>query len=174
SGESPQASDFPQGSARLIERGGSAGAAVALRAFLSCHGVFRGLALASPPESTLTVNADALRSRMRNTSLPSANSSPGVRRVGAEMRVPLTWVPFVLSRSSIVAVPWATVMRAWRRETVVPSMTSEQSASRPATCSPSGSGKDCFIHSTSIVAGAERVSGKLVTWAQNAYPVLYA
>jgi len=40
--------------------------------------------------STLTVNADELRSRMRSTSLPSANSLPGASRVGAEMRVPLT------------------------------------------------------------------------------------
>ena len=40
--------------------------------------------------STLTVNADELRNRARNTSLPSASSSPGASRVGAQMRAPLT------------------------------------------------------------------------------------
>lgn len=54
------------------------------------HFFICGSSLGFVEESTLTVNADELRSRTRNTSLPSANSSPGASRVGAEMRFPLT------------------------------------------------------------------------------------
>ena len=66
---------------------------------------FRSLSPDSLTGSTLTVRAEELRILTSSTSVPSATSFPGMIRVGAEMRVPLTCVPFVLSRSSIVAAP---------------------------------------------------------------------
>jgi hypothetical protein len=122
--------------------------------------------------SAMTVGADRLRTLTRRTSVPNATSSPGASRVGEEMRMPLTRVPFVLPRSSIVALPETTVIRACRRDAVVASMTSEHSTSRPAMCSPSVRGSACFRQTSSIVAGCASVGGVQVTLAQNAYPVL--
>src|SRR5207237_7243921 len=73
---------------------------------------FRSLSPAFLSSSTLTVNADGLRLLTCSTSLPSESSSPGLSRIGPEIRVRLTCVPFVLSRSSMVAVPETTVIRS--------------------------------------------------------------
>src|SRR4029077_7598261 len=46
--------------------------------------------------STLTVSAEATRLLICNGSLPSESESPWLSRVGPEIRLPFTWVPFVL------------------------------------------------------------------------------
>ena len=65
--------------------------------------------------SVRVVPGDTVRKTM--TSGPMRTSSPSDSAARRSILLPLRCVPFLLSRSSSIALPPATTIRAWRRET---------------------------------------------------------
>ena len=86
---------------------------------------------------SVSVTVSACDTRKMSVYGPTRMVSPGSSTAGADRRTPRTKVPFLLSRSSIVARPSWTTMRAWRRDTLGESRQTVTAGSRPIRCSPS-------------------------------------
>ena len=90
---------------------------------------------------------------------PSRTASPSERSVGPATRSSPTKVPFLLSRSSRVATPSRTVIRAWRREIDASGMEPRVPGSRPRMFSPSSSRMSC-VAPDQAAAGRRRRDGR--------------